>query len=141
VKDAFDDVNNAREDKQSIENGALAYASKVVPVARGDAARIAAEAAGYKAERIARAQGDTARFDLLLTQYKAAPEVTRKRLWLETMEQVMAKNPKVIDGSDGRNIINLPTLQGSATPPPEPATTAAVVAPSASDASNKGAQP
>lgn len=113
VKDAFDDVNNAREDKQSIENAALAYASKVVPVARGEAARIAAEAAGYKAERIARAQGDTARFDLLLAQYKAAPEVTRKRLWLETMEQVMARNTKVIDGSDGRNIINLPALPGS----------------------------
>ncbi|WEN13635.1 FtsH protease activity modulator HflK [Rhodanobacter sp. AS-Z3] len=141
VKDAFDDVNNAREDKQSIENGALAYASKVVPVARGDAARIAAEAAGYKAERIARAEGDAARFDLLLTQYKAAPEVTRKRLWLETMEQVMAKNPKVIDGSGGRNIINLPTLQGSPTPSPEPATTTAVVTPNASDAGNKGAQP
>ncbi len=113
VKDAFDDVNNAREDKQSIENAALAYASKVIPVARGQAAKIAAEAAGYKAERIARAQGDTARFDLLLTQYKAAPEVTRKRLWLETMEQVMAKNTKVIDGSNGRNIINLPAPPGS----------------------------
>ena len=108
VKDAFDDVNNAREDKQSIENNALAYANKVVPVARGDAARIAAEAEGYKAERIARAQGDVARFDLLLKEYKAAPAVTRKRLWLETMEQVMADNPKVIDGSGGRNIINLP---------------------------------
>ena len=108
VKDAFDDVNNAREDKQSIENNALAYANKVVPVARGDAARIAAQAEGYKAERIARAQGDAARFDLLLKEYKAAPAVTRKRLWLETMEQVMADNPKVIDGSGGRNIINLP---------------------------------
>jgi membrane protease subunit HflK len=108
VKDAFDDVNNAREDKQSIENSALAYANKVVPVARGDAARIAAEAEGYKAERIARAQGDTARFDLLLKEYKAAPVVTRKRLWLETMEGVAAGNPKVVDGSGGRNIINLP---------------------------------
>jgi membrane protease subunit HflK len=145
VKDAFDDVNNAREDKQSIENGALAYASKVVPVARGDAARIAAEASGYKAERIARAQGDTARFDLLLTQYKAAPEVTRKRLWLETMEQVMANNPKVIDGSNGRNIITLPPLQGTA-PAPETgsATVGAIVptpAPTGSSAADKGAQP
>lgn len=114
VKDAFDDVNKAREDKQSIENGALAYANKVVPEARGDAARIAAEAAGYKAERVAHAQGDTQRFDLLLAQYKAAPEVTRKRLWLETMEQVLAGNRKVIDGTGGRNIINLPS-DGTAT--------------------------
>ena len=142
VRDAFDDVNNAREDKQSIENAALAYASKVVPVARGDAARIAAEAAGYKAERVARATGDAARFELLLKQYKAAPEVTRKRLWLETMEQVMAKNPKVIDGSGGRNIINLPALQGSPTAAqPEAGTTGAVVSPPTGNAADKGAQP
>ncbi len=144
VKDAFDDVNNAREDKQSIENGALAYASKVVPVARGDAARIAAEAAGYKAERIARAKGDTARFDLLLTQYKAAPEVTRKRLWLETMEQVMADNPKVIDGSNGRNIINLPALRGAAATPETGSATVGAIVPSTAPASgtaDKGAQP
>lgn len=142
VKDAFDDVNNAREDKQSIENSALAYASKVVPVARGDAARIAAEAAGYKAERIARATGDAARFDLLLKQYKAAPEVTRKRLWLETMEQVMAKNPRVIDGSNGRNIINLPALQGApAATPPDAGTTGAVVSPPTGSVAGKGTQP
>ncbi|TAM13437.1 MAG: FtsH protease activity modulator HflK [Rhodanobacter sp.] len=108
VKDAFDDVNTAREDKQSTENSALAYANKVVPVARGDAARIVAEAQGFKAERIAHAQGDTARFDLMLAQYKAAPAVTRKRLWLETMQEITAENAKVIDGSGGRNIINLP---------------------------------
>lgn len=144
VKDAFDDVNNAREDKQSIENGALAYASKVVPVARGDAARIAAEASGYKAERIARATGDASRFDLLLKQYKAAPEVTRKRLWLETMEQVMAKNRKVIDGSGGRNIINLPTLQGTDAASSGGTASAGVISSSTAptnSASNKGAQP
>ena len=145
VKDAFDDVNNAREDKQSIENGALAYASKVVPVARGDAARIAAEASGYKAARIARAQGDAAGFDLILAQYKAAPEVTRKRLWLETMEQVMADNPKVIDGSGGRNIINLPMPQGAAAVPEAgSATVGAVVptpAPASGSAADKGTQP
>jgi membrane protease subunit HflK len=142
VKDAFDDVNNAREDKQSIENTALAYASKVVPVARGDAARIAAEAAGYKAERVARATGDVARFELMLKQYEAAPEVTRKRLWLETMEQVMAKNPKVIDGSDGRNIINLPTPQGGpASTQADSGTVGAVVSPSTGNATDKGTQP
>ncbi|MCX7514133.1 FtsH protease activity modulator HflK [Frateuria sp. STR12] len=133
VKDAFDDVNKAREDKQSIENGALAYANKVVPVARGDASRIAAEASGYKAERIARAQGDAERFDLLLKEYKAAPEVTRKRLWLETMEQVMAGNRKVIDGSNGRTIINLPPA-----PPASPGTATAVTS---DDATDKGTQP
>lgn len=108
VRDAFDDVNKAREDKQRIENEAQAYASQVVPVARGAAARIAAEAAGYKAARVARATGDAERFELLLAQYHAAPKVTHERLWLETMEQVLAKSPKVIDGSNGRNMLYLP---------------------------------
>lgn len=145
VKDAFDDVNAAREDKQGTENKARAYASKVIPQARGDAARILAEAAGYKASRIARAQGDTERFDLILTQYKAAPEVTRRRLWLETMEKVLANDPKVIDGSGGRNIINLPfgharTQTGAS---PDAATTSAVVAPASdtSDDAGKEKQP
>lgn len=143
VKDAFDDVNNAREDKQSIENGALAYASKVVPVARGDAARIAAEAAGYKAARIARAQGDTAGFELILKEYKAAPEVTRKRLWLETMEKVMANNRKVIDGSAGRNIINLPVAPSQAQPGngTAPAGTIVPATTPESAPADKGAQP
>jgi membrane protease subunit HflK len=108
VKDAFDDVNAAREDKQSEENKARAYESQVVPVARGDASRIAAEAQGERVERIARANGDVDRFNALLKEYHAAPEVTRRRLWLETVEEVMAGNPKVVDGTNGKNIIQLP---------------------------------
>ena len=150
VKEAFDDVNNAREDKQSSENAGQAYASKVLPIARGDAAQIAAEAEGYKAERIARAQGDTARFNLILKEYKAAPEVTRRRIYLETMEQVMANSPKVIDGSDGRNVINLPASRSdsgnSATAAGAPAASATVNAalPASIDtpaADAKGKQP
>ncbi|RAO77706.1 FtsH protease activity modulator HflK [Dyella jiangningensis] len=108
VKDAFDDVNAAREDKQGTENNARAYASQVVPVARGDASRILAEAQGYNAQRVAIATGDAARFNLILKEYKAAPDVTRRRLWLETVEDVMSNNPKVLDGSGGRNMIYLP---------------------------------
>lgn len=108
VKDAFDDVNAAREDKQGTENNARAYASQVVPVARGDAARILAEAQGYNAQRVAIATGDAARFNLILKEYKGAPDVTRRRLWLETVEDVMSNNPKVLDGSGGRNMIYLP---------------------------------
>ncbi|MFC5740876.1 FtsH protease activity modulator HflK [Dyella tabacisoli] len=108
VKDAFDDVNSAREDKQGTENKARAYASQVVPVARGEAARISAQAQGYSAERVARATGDASRFNLILKEYRAAPEVTRRRLWLETVEDVMSNNPKVLDGSGGRNMIYLP---------------------------------
>lgn len=115
VKDAFDDVNAAREDKQSEENKARAYESQVVPVARGDAARIAAEAQGERVERIARANGDADRFSALLKEYRAAPEVTRRRLWLETVEEVMAGNPKVVDGTNGKNIIQLPVESNSGT--------------------------
>lgn len=107
VKSSFDDVNKAREDKQRIVNEAQAYASKVIPVARGNAARIAAQAAGYKAARVAEAEGDVQRFNLILAQYRAAPAVTRTRLWLETMENIMAAHPKVVDGSGGRNVFYL----------------------------------
>ena len=108
VKDAFDDANRALQDKQRLEEEAKAYASQVVPEARGDAATARAEAEGYKSERIARAEGDAQRFNLVESQYRAAPEVTRKRLYLETMEQVVGKTPKVIDFSEGKNILNLP---------------------------------
>lgn len=115
VRGAFDDVNKAREDKQRIENEAQAYASQVVPVARGKAARIAAEAAGYKAAREAGAQGDVERFNQVLTQYQMAKGVTRTRLWLETMEDILSTHSKVVDGSDGRNVFYL-KLDGSEAP-------------------------
>jgi membrane protease subunit HflK len=108
VKDAFDDASRALQDKQRLEEEAKAYASKVVPEARGDAASARAEAAGYKSERVARAEGDAQRFNLVEAQYKAAPDVTRKRLYLETMQQVMEHTPKVIDLTSGKNILSLP---------------------------------
>lgn len=115
VKDAFDDVNAAREDKQRSENEARTYANGVLPDARAQAARVAALAEGYRAERVARSTGDTTQFNQLLKEYRAAPGVTRRRLYLETMEQVMANNAKVVDGSNGKNIINLPTERAPGT--------------------------
>lgn len=106
VKQAFDDAISAREDKNRIENEARAYASKVVPEARGVAARLRTEAEGYRVAAIARAEGDAQRFSLLAAEYRRAPEVTRKRLYLETMQQVLAGNPKVVGGDD--NILYLP---------------------------------
>jgi modulator of FtsH protease HflK len=109
VKDAFDDAITAREDKQRIENEAEAYASKQVPEARGDAARIKAESEGYKAAAIARARGDADRFTLLAGEYKKAPSVTRQRLYLETMQDVMADNTKVVvSDRNGNNVLYLP---------------------------------
>lgn len=108
VKQAFDDANNAGNNQQQFINEAKGYAAKVVPLARGAAARILAEAQGYKTARVAEATGDTQRFNLIEAQYKAAPEVTRKRMYLETMQTVMGDNLKVVDGSRGKNIMYLP---------------------------------
>jgi len=108
VQDAFDDVNKARENRQQKENEAYAYANTVVPEARGEAASIKAKAEGYKAERTALAKGDAQRFSLIEAQYKAAPEVTRKRLYLETLQNVLANSNKVLDQTSGKNIISLP---------------------------------
>lgn len=108
VKGAFDEANSAIQDKTKLVEEARAYASQVVPEARGDAARVRARAEGDKSTRIARAEGDAQRFALVEAQYRAAPEVTRKRLYLETIEQVVANTSKVVDLTTGKNIINLP---------------------------------
>ena len=118
VKPAFDDAISAREDKSRIESEAKAYASKIVPEARGAAQRIKAESEGYRAATIAKAEGDAQRFTLLVNQYRKAPEVTRKRLYLETMQQVLSSNQKVLAGRDN-NILYLP-LNGSTLPSPLP---------------------
>ncbi|MBE2291292.1 MAG: FtsH protease activity modulator HflK [Xanthomonadales bacterium] len=107
VKPAFDEVNSAQQIKDQLVNEARAYAARVVPEARGEAARRRTEAEGYKVSKIARAEGDTARFSLLRDEYRNAPEVTRKRLWLETLQDVLARNRKVI-GADSRQLIYVP---------------------------------
>ncbi|WDS37232.1 FtsH protease activity modulator HflK [Pseudoxanthomonas sp.] len=112
VKPAFDDVNSAQQSRERLVNEAQAYAARVVPEARGEAARTRTAAQGYKEAAIANAQGDADRFTLLEQQYSAAPETTRKRLWLETVEQVLAHNRKVV-GADGRQLIYVPMDAGA----------------------------
>lgn len=107
VKPAFDDVNSAQQDKDRRVSEARAYAAKVVPEARGEAQRVLTTAEGYKTASVARSRGDADRFTLLLDQYKSAPDVTRKRLWLDTVQQVLADNRKVV-GGDGRQLIYVP---------------------------------
>lgn len=107
VKPAFDDVNSAQQDQQRLISESRAYAAKIVPEARGQAARVRTVSEGYKTAEIARATGDAERFSLLVAQYKVAPDVTRKRLWLETVQDVLAKNRKVV-GGDGRQLIYVP---------------------------------
>lgn len=130
VKPAFDDVNSAQQDKDRLISEARAYAAKIVPEARGEAARTRTVAEGYKTASIARATGDATRFSLLLQQYRGAPEVTRKRLWLETVQEVLAQNRKLV-GGDSRQLLYLPATPeragGSSAPPPPPTLVAPAV--------------
>jgi membrane protease subunit HflK len=112
VQDAFDDVQKAKLDKERYINEAEAYANQVVPEARGKAQRIIEEANGYKEKVIAQAEGETARFTNLLAEYKKAPEVTRERLYLETLSRVLARTNKVVvDVEGGNNMMYLPLDQ------------------------------
>ncbi|MGD9020904.1 MAG: FtsH protease activity modulator HflK, partial [Lysobacterales bacterium] len=109
VREAYSDVIRAREDRERFQEEARVHANSVIPEARGTAARITQEAQGYKAATIALAEGEAARFSQVLAEYQQAPEITRKRLYLETMESVMARNPKVfLDVESSGNILYLP---------------------------------
>ncbi|MGR9085808.1 MAG: FtsH protease activity modulator HflK [Gammaproteobacteria bacterium] len=109
VQNAFEDVIKAREDEQRLINEAQAYSNDVVPKARGAAARKMQEAEGYKEQVIAQAEGETNRFTRLLAEYTKAPEVTRKRMYLENMEAVLAgANTVMIDVKGGNNLMYLP---------------------------------
>jgi membrane protease subunit HflK len=123
VKEAFDDAIKAREDKERSENKAEAYANEILPQARGEAARVVADAKAYRDRVIASAEGETARFNAVLTQYQKAPGVTRERLYLETIEEVLRESDKVLlDVPQGNSLMYLPLDQlmkrgQSSTPP------------------------
>jgi len=109
VKDAFDDAVRAREDEERAKNEAEAYANDIIPRARGQAARVTQEAEAYRATVVAKATGEASRFAQVLTEYKKAPEVTRDRLYLESMEQVLKNSSKLmIDQKGGNNMMYLP---------------------------------
>ncbi|MCQ4260652.1 FtsH protease activity modulator HflK [Stutzerimonas stutzeri] len=104
VQEAFDDVIRAREDEQREKNQAESYANGVIPEARGQAQRMLEEASGYRDAVISRAQGEADRFSKLVTEYRKAPDVTRERLYLETMQEVMTSTSKVlVTGESGQN--------------------------------------
>jgi len=125
VKPAFDDVNSAQQERERLISEARAYAAKVVPEARGEASRVRTGAEGYKTAKVARATGDADRFSLLVDQYKAAPEVTRKRLWLETVQEVVAGNRKIV-GGDSRQLLYIPIAENES---PRATQTAPLLAP------------
>ncbi|MBT8140437.1 MAG: FtsH protease activity modulator HflK [Gammaproteobacteria bacterium] len=109
VKSAFDDVIAAKEDKERFVNEAEAYANGIVPESRGKAQRILQEAIGYRDRLIAEALGDAQRFDQLFIEYRKAPKVTRERLYLDAVEQVMKNSSKIlVDVEGGNNMMYLP---------------------------------
>jgi len=109
VKDAFDEAVRAREDLDKFKNEAQTYANKVIPLAEGKASRLSQEAIAYKGRIEARATGDASRFRQLVAEYEKAPEVTRNRLYLETMENVYENTTKImVDSKSGNNLLYLP---------------------------------
>jgi membrane protease subunit HflK len=95
VRPAFNSVNEARQERERMINNAMKEKNKEIPRARGEANRIVSEAEGYAVERVNRAHGETVRFTAILDQYRQAPEVTRQRLYLETMREVAPKAGKI----------------------------------------------
>lgn len=110
VQSAFDDVIRAREEQQKLKNEAETYKNGILPDARGEAARVTAEAQGYSEAIVDRASGDAIRFEKLLEAYQQAPQITRDRMYLETIQHVLSKTSKVlITSKDGQNqMIYLP---------------------------------
>jgi len=112
VQAAFDDVIKAKEDELRVRNEAESYANGIIPQARGNAQRIREEAEAYRSEIVARASGQADRFERLYREYVKAPEVTRRRLYLETMENLYKNTNKVvIDTEGGNNMMYLPLDQ------------------------------
>jgi modulator of FtsH protease HflK len=103
VIDAFRDVQAARSDLERAQNEAQTYANRVVPEARGRAAKIVQDSEAYKSQTVADANGQTSRFLQVYDQYKKAPDVTRERMYLETMERVLGSNDKTIIDTGGAN--------------------------------------
>ena len=119
VQSSFDDVLKAGQERERAKNEAQAYANDVVPRAVGAASRLKEEADAYKARIVAQAQGDAHRFRSIYVEYQKAPQVTRDRMYLESMQQIYSNVTKVlIDSKQGSTLLNLPLekiLQMSAT--------------------------
>ncbi|MDE2881162.1 MAG: FtsH protease activity modulator HflK [Acidobacteriota bacterium] len=121
VKPSFNEVNEAIQEKERLTNEALAEYNQAIPRARGDAERVIQEAEGYAAERVNRARGEAARFEAVYAEYRNAPRVTRSRMYLETLSEVMPKlGQKVILDESGANILPLLNLNGQRQPSANP---------------------
>ncbi len=109
VKAAFDDAIKAREDEQRKVNEAEAYRNEIIERSQGEAARMRLEAEAYREQVVARSEGEARRFEKLLAEYERAPEVTRRRLYIETVENVLSNSSKVmLDAQGGNSLMYLP---------------------------------
>jgi membrane protease subunit HflK len=142
VQAAFNDAVKAGADRDRLKNEGQAYASDVIPKARGTAARLREEADGYAQRVVAQAEGDAERFRSVLTEYQKAPGVTRDRLYIDTMQQVYSNVTKVmVESKSGSNLLYLPLdklLQQNATGASGVAA-APTVPPAATDGAGGGA--
>jgi membrane protease subunit HflK len=121
VIDAYRDVQKARADQEGMRNQAEAYANKIIPEARGKAAYVVQDAEAYRQKTIAEASGEAKQFLSVYQEYRKSPEVTRRRIYIETMTQVLAPMNKILlDNSAGRGVVPylpLPSLGRTASPP------------------------
>ena len=112
VIDAFKDVSSAIQDKERLINQAHGYRNEIIPTARGEAEQMIRQAEAYKEQKIRRSQGDAERFLSILTEYRKARDVTRKRLYIEAMEEILPTMEKIIIDTGGQgNILNLLQLR------------------------------
>ncbi|MGA8899922.1 FtsH protease activity modulator HflK [Bradyrhizobium sp.] len=123
VIQSFNDVTNAKTELESLQNEAQTYANRVVPEARGKAAQITQAAEGYKQQAVVEARGQSARFLKVYEEYKKAPDVTRERIYLETMERILGNSDKLIydGGSSGQGVVPYLPLNELSTRRPPPA--------------------
>jgi membrane protease subunit HflK len=129
VIEAFRDVQRAAADRERQRNEAEAYRNDIIPRARGEAERMIQEAQGFRDSQEARSKGEAARFTSVLGAYSAAPDVTRRRLYIETMEEVLRRNPKVLVDDRLQGLVPFLNLGDQARPAGRPAAPAAAVPP------------
>jgi membrane protease subunit HflK len=135
VQAAFDDAVKAGQDRERQINEGNAYANKVLPEAQGQAARMFQEAEGYRAKVLGNAEGDTARFTSIEAEFAKAPEITRERLYLSTMQEILVKSSKImVDSQASNNMLYLPldkimqqVSNAASTPPADSSDTGALV--------------
>ncbi len=124
VIDAYRDVQAARADQERARNEAEGFANKIIPEARGNAARIVQDAEAYRQQSIAEASGQAKRFTSVLAQYRTAPDVTRRRIYIETMSSILGTMNKVIVDNSAKGVVpyfQLPNMLGAAPPANPPA--------------------